>query len=308
MKKLIIGGCGFVGSNLSRILLDKGYSVIVYDNLKYGFYENINELDIEFIEGDINEPDILKNYLMDIDIVFFLATVNIIAAEEDYQKCIDTNVSGLNKILDLIKDYKNIKRFVYTSTSSIYGNNSNIKENSKKDFLNIYAATKYSGECLCQLYQNKYNIPVTIVRYTNIFGPNHWPDYKYCGVIGKFIGSALKNENLKINGDGNQTRDFIYVDDACEITILASLSNKTINCDINVGYGVSYSIKYIAEIIIKMTNSKSKILQTNKRKIDNIINRRLNISKINNKLKYKNKFDIISGIEKTIQWQLTIKK
>ncbi len=301
MKKLVIGGSGFVGSVVTEKLLERGHQVIVYDNLQFGYHKNIQDLDVEFIKGDILNPESLESYLSEVDVVYFLATMNIIAAENNYQECINTNVLGLNRILDIIKKYKNIKRFVYTSTSSIYGNNSNITEDSKTEFLNIYSTTKYSGECLCRLYSNNENIPITIIRYTNTYGKNQRPESKFCGVIGKFIEKAVKGQNIEINGQGNQIRDFMYVDDAANLTIELSNMESTLGQDINLNTKKSYTISEIANIVKDKTDSDSEIINISERKIDNIKFRKLNNDKLLSFIDF-NFTTIEDGIQKTIDW------
>lgn len=301
MKKLVIGGAGFVGSILVEKLIERGFDVIVFDNLKFGYTKNISNLPIEFIEGDVMNPKILEDYLKDVDVIYYLATVNIIAAENDYTDCIVNNINGLNHVLDVVSKFDNIKRFVYTSTSSIYGNGVDIVEDSKTEFLNIYAATKYSSECLCRLYENTKNLPLTIIRYTNIYGKNQRPESPYCGVIGKFLKSALSGENIQINGDGSQFRDFMYVDDAANLTIELSLNGEAIGEDYNFNTNKSFTILEVAKLIKKITNSDSEIITIPERKIDNIKYRKLK----NDKLLKLIDFDFIeieSGLIKTMEW------
>lgn len=301
MKKLVIGGSGFVGSVIVEKLLERGFDVIVFDNLRFGNYKNIENLPVKFINGDVLNPEVLEEYIDQIDVVYYLATVNIIAAENDYSDCINNNVNGVNKVLEVVSKYKNIKRFVYTSTSSIYGNGTDIVEETKKDFLNIYAATKYAGESLCRLYENTENLPLTIIRYTNVYGKNQRPESPYCGVIGKFIEKSVLGEDIQINGDGSQCRDFMYVDDVANLTIDLGFMEKTLSQEINFNTNNSLTILEIAELIKKTTNSQSKIITIPERKIDNIKYRKLNNDKLLSFVDF-NFTDIKEGIDKTIEW------
>lgn len=302
MKKLVIGGSGFVGSILSEQLLERGYDVIVFDNMKYGSKKNIKDLNVKLIYGDIFEPEILREYMDDVDTVYFLSTVNIIAGEENYSECINTNIYGLNKVLEIIKNYKHIKRFVYTSTSSIYGNNEKITEDSVKKFMNIYSTTKYAGECISELYYNTENVPLTVIRYTNVYGRNQRPESKYSGVIIKFIESALKGEDIIITGDGNQSRDFIHVEDVARLTIDLSEMDNTIGKSINIGSGNSCTISYVANIVKELCDSDSKIIRTDKRKIDNILYRKLDIRYLESFINTDLKYNLRTGIKDTIKW------
>lgn len=301
MKKLVIGGSGFVGSVLVDKLLEMGHKVIAFDNLRFGYFDNIKNLDVEFIKGDIRDAEELKNHIDEVDTVYFLATVNIIAAENDYKDCIETNVIGLNNILDMIKNKPNIKRFIYTSTSSVYGNGVDIVEDSNKEFLNIYATTKYQGECLCRLYEKTENLPLTIIRYTNIYGRNQRPESSFCGVIGRFIEKAVKNEKIEINGDGKQLRDFMSVEDATELTIRLSLMESTLGQDINLNTNMSYGILDIARLVKRITESDSEIVSISERKIDNIKYRKLKNEKLKTYIDWKF-LDIEEGIKQTVNW------
>lgn len=301
MKKLVIGGSGFVGSIIVEKLLERGFDVIVFDNLRFGNYKNIENLPIKFINGDVLNPEVLEEYIDQIDVVYYLATVNIIAAENDYSDCINNNVNGVNKVLEVISKHKNIKRFVYTSTSSIYGNGTDIVEETKKDFLNIYSTTKYAGESLCRLYENTKNLPLTIIRYTNVYGKNQRPESPYCGVIGKFIEKSVSGKDIQINGDGSQCRDFMYVDDVANLTIDLGFMEKTLSQEINFNTNNSLTILEIAELIKKTTNSQSKIITIPERKIDNIKYRKLKNDKLLSFVDF-NFTDIKEGIDKTIEW------
>lgn len=301
MKKLVIGGAGFVGSVLVEKLLERGFEVIVFDNLRFGYSDNVKDLPVEFITGDVLNPKILHLYMEQVDVVYYMATVNIIAAENDYSDCITNNITGVNNILDIVSKYKHIKRFVYTSTSSIYGNGVDIEEDSKTDFLNIYAATKYAGECLCRLYENTTNLPLTIIRYTNVYGKNQRPNSPYCGVVGKFIEKAVLGKNIEINGDGKQYRDFMYADDAANLTIDLSMLESSIGEDINFNTNNSLTILEVAQMVKKLTNSTSEIVTIPERKIDNIKYRKLKNDKLLSLIDVEF-VDIETGITETIKW------
>lgn len=301
MKKLVIGGSGFVGSVLVEKLLERGFEVIVFDNLRFGYSKNIEHLPVQFIKGDVLNPKVLEDYMDQVDVVYYLATVNIIAAENDYSDCINNNITGVNNVLEIVSKYKNIKRFVHTSTSSIYGNGVGITEDSKREFLNIYAATKYSSECLCSLYESTKNLPLTIIRYTNTYGKNQRPESPYCGVIGRFVEKAVLGEEIKINGDGKQYRDFMYVDDVANLTIDLSLMEETIGQDINFNTNNSVTILEVAELVKKLTNSNSEIVTVPERKIDSIKYRKLKNDKLLSLIDI-DFIDIESGLNKTIEW------
>jgi UDP-glucose 4-epimerase len=198
-----------------------------------------------------------------------------------------------------------IERIVYTSTSSIYGNPQTlpIAEDDRKSFLSFYSASKFSAEVYAKAFHEVHGLPVSIVRYSNVYGYNQSPSNPYCGVIGKFIDAAFKNEDIRIHGDGEQTRDFTFVTDAVDATISAAIYDKAIGNEYNIGTGVEISVNKLAELIIQITGSKSSIVHIDKRDIDNIRRRVVNIEKTRHDLKYQPLVTLKNGLTETISWQ-----
>ena len=152
-------------------------------------------------------------------------------------------------------------RVVYTSTSSVYGNPRYIPilEEELPKFLNFYSSSKYAGESYAHTFYEMYVVPVTILRYSNVYGPNQSPRNPYCGVIGKFLTAAMQGQPLNIHGDGEQTRDYTFVDDAIEATIQAALCPKALGEVYNVGTEVETSVNRLAHLVFEVTKSSSPI-------------------------------------------------
>ncbi|MCT6925663.1 NAD-dependent epimerase/dehydratase family protein [Metasolibacillus sp.] len=303
---VVTGGAGFVGSNLVKMLRENtDNEIIVIDDLFSGSIENLKGLDVEFVEGSVLNSDLLNKYITKDAMIYHLAARNIIASAVDPRKDMETNIQGTFNVLEVAKN-NFAKRVLYTSTSSIYGNPKYlpINEEDSVSFLNFYSVSKYAGEAYAKVFYEAYNLPITVVRYSNVYGYNQRSSNPYSGVIGKFIDSALKNSMLNIHGDGEQTRDFTFVEDACRATILAAQSYKAIGEAYNIGTGIETSINQLASIIINLTDSKSDVQSIEKRDIDNLRRRVMNIEKMRYQLKFSPAYTLNKGLQKTIEWQL----
>lgn len=301
---LVTGGAGFVGSNLVKILC-KSYSaqVIVLDDLFTGNRNFLNGLNVEFVHGSVEDQALVEELVKKVDVVFHIAARNIIVSNANPREDLMVNVVGTFNVLEACKK-NGIERLVYSSTASVYGNPKYlpIPEDGNKSFLSFYSASKFSGEVYCQAFYEVFNVPVSVVRYSNVYGFNQLPSNPYCGVIGKFIESSVKGDTIKIHGDGEQTRDYTFVDDAVEATIQAAINPRAIGQIYNIGTGVETSVKRLAEVINATTGSSSKIEYIDKRDIDNIRKRYMNIDKIRHELKFSPLTRLEDGLEKTINW------
>jgi UDP-glucose 4-epimerase len=303
---LVTGGAGFVGSNLVNRLVEEGANVTVLDDLFTGRRENIAYLDdIEFIEGSVTDFDLLEKIMAKKQLIFNLAVRNIIVSVLSPRLDFKVNTEGTFNVLLAAKE-KGIERVIYSSSASIYGNPRYIpiNEDDSISTLNPYAASKLSGENYCFAFYETYRLPVSIVRYTNVYGINQSPINPYCGVVSKFFESVMKGEPPQIHGDGEQTRDFTYIDDAVEATLMAALNPKAEGEVFNVGTGKETSINELADKILALSDSKAKPVYIDRRDIDNIRRRVLNIEKIRRVLNWVPKITLTAGLKKTYLWLL----
>jgi UDP-glucose 4-epimerase len=301
---LVTGGAGFVGSNLVKALVEKyGADVHVIDDLFTGSLDNLKEIDYEFIHGSIEDDKLVEKAVNGMDIVFHLASRNIILSNTNPREDLNVNVKGSFNVFEACKKHC-VARVVYTSTSSVYGEPETmpLREDDQKSFLNFYSASKYSAEVYAKTFFEVFHLPVTIIRYSNVYGPHQSPENPYCGVIGKFIAAALANKPLKIYGNGSQTRDYTYVDDAVSATIAAAIHPEAVGDDYNIGTGCETSVNQLAHSILKITGSSSTIEHVNNRDIDNISRRSININKAINDLRYQPRYSIAEGLKKTVNW------
>ena len=253
MKYVVTGGAGFIGSHLTKILVDQGHKVTVIDNLRTGKKENLESMKekIIFVKGDILDNKLLNETIMDVDGVFHqaaLASVQDSFSKPDEYN--EVNVNGTENILKLAK--KNDFKIVYASSSSVYGNPESIpiKESDSKNPINPYAETKLRKEELAIKY-SKMGVKVIGLRYFNVFGKGQ--SREYAGVLKLFLEKIRDGLAPKINGDGTQFRDFVYVEDVARANIM-SMKSDVDHEFFNVGTNTSITILDLAKTIIKYSN------------------------------------------------------
>jgi len=306
MKILVTGGAGFIGSNLVKTLLNTyKANVIVVDNLANGDFSRLGSNEnLTVIDCDVLDLDIYKSYLSDVDYVFHMACTQISKANNIPFIDLNTNAASTLKLLEYFKSHHSprLKKFIYTSSCSIYGNfNGSISENSPPNISSMYAATKYLAENYVSLYNKQYNIPTTIVRYSNVYGYNQTPKDKVCGVIGKYIYNAIHDMPLVVFGDGKYTRDYTFIDDAVDATLLTAFNNISTGNVYNISTNISYSVMDIIEVIKKYYPDLV-IEYNNLRDIDNITDRLISYDHLMHDFNWNPKHQLLDGIEKTINW------
>ena len=254
MKYVVVGGAGFIGSNIVDKLVEQNHEVVVIDNLSTGKRENINpKVKLEYI--DISDPKQDKNMtevMKGADSVFLLAAKARVqpSIEEPVEYEVNNTIGTLN-VLKCASD-AGVRRVVYSASSSAYGNTEKLPsvESDPVNPLSPYGAQKYYGEVMCKMFSEVYGLETVSLRYFNIYGERQNVGGAYAMVIGIFVDQLLKGEPMTIKGDGEQRRDFTYVGDVVNANILASQSEKVGNGEvINIGNGDNRSINEIADMI-----------------------------------------------------------
>ena len=261
---LITGGAGFIGSNLAEYLLKyNAKNVVVLDDLSNGHLYNIAPFlelsNFKFIEGDIRDFETCKNAMLDIDIVFHQAALGSVPRSiNDPITSNEVNVSGFLNVLTAVKDSKSVKKMVYAASSSTYGDSKSLPkvEDVVGKPLSPYAITKYVNELYADVFSKTYGIHTVGLRYFNVFGPKQDPNGAYAAVIPLFFKAALSNETVFINGEGDQTRDFTFIENVIQANIKAAFSNLERHEVFNVAVGERISIMRLWETIKDLTASK----------------------------------------------------
>ena len=307
MKILVTGGAGFIGSSLvNRLLIDYNCTVIVVDNLVNGDFSRLIKSDnLITINESVLNLDSYSSYLNEVDYIFHLACIQISKSSNIPFLDLETNAISTLNILEHLRKNKNanLKKFIYTSSCSVYGNSliTPVTEKVPVNISSVYAATKYLGENYTNLYHKNYNIPITIIRYSNVYGYHQTPKDKVCGVIGKFIYNAMNSLPLTIYGDGIHTRDYTFIEDAIDATLLAALNEKALGQTYNISTNSNYSVNDLIQII-KLFYPDLYISYESPRIIDNIVDRLISYDTIQKELNWKPKYTLEDGIQKTINW------
>ena len=305
-RVLITGGAGFIGTNLSNKLINDGYEVIIIDDLSSGYRDLIHEQAI-FVEGSIvDELALSKCFEYNPDYVIHLAALFANQNSVDHPD-LDLSVNGLGmiKVLDWCHR-TGVSKVVYASSSCVYGNKKKMLE-SDEDFHpdTPYAITKLLGERYAQFWAKHHNLNITSVRLFNVYGPGDFPGV-YRSVLPNFIKLAIDNKPLIITGNGEETRDFCYIEDTVNGICLVLFGKTEPGSIFNIATGKKTPIIKIANYINFCCNNKAGIVFKKKRNWDVVKHRQADISKIQSLLGYTANTDIQNGIKNTCNWLMKI--
>ncbi len=309
-RVLVTGGAGFVGSNLVAAIVKAGGKVTVLDDLFTGNLANIDSgINYDFVQGSVADYALVRKLMSGVDYVAHLAARNIIVSTKNPRDDFETNIGGTLNILMAARETKP-KGIVYSSSASIYGNPRilPIVEDETPLTFSPYSVSKLAGENYCYAFYETFYVPVSVVRYSNIYGPKQNPSNPYCGVISKFIMAIDDNKPIQIHGDGYQTRDFTYVDDAVSGTLLALLSPRADGMIFNIGAGFETSILQLIDILSSIMHKEAICENIDRRDIDNIRRRVLNIERIRTRLRWQPQVTLRDGLKRTVDWYLSLSK
>lgn len=262
MKFLITGGAGFIGSNLSAALVANGDQVRVLDNFSSGNRRNLAGIEdrIELIEGDIRDYWTVLQAVDGVDYVLHQAALP--SVPRSVKNPLTSNEVNINGTLHVLEAAKNagVKKFVMASSSSVYGESEELPkhEGMRPSPLSPYAITKLTCEYYLKVYWELYRFPTVALRYFNIFGPNQDPQSQYAAVIPKFITSLLENEPPTVFGDGEQSRDFTYIDNCVQANILAATNDKIVGDYFNVACGGQFTLNDLLDKLREIIGTDTK--------------------------------------------------
>jgi UDP-glucose 4-epimerase len=261
VKILITGGSGFIGSHIVEHYQDIADEIRVLDNLRTGYRRNLDGLKHVFIEGSVTDRDAVAKAVEGVDYVFHLAA--LVSVPESMAKpgeCVDINVHGLLHVLEA-SAAAGVKKLVFASSAAIYGDNPAVPklESMLPEPKSPYAITKLDGEYYLDLFHRERGLETAAIRFFNVFGPRQDPKGAYAAAVPIFIEKALKGEDITVHGDGEQTRDFIYVKDIVGALSFA-VETPGVTGVFNAGYGGQITINELAGKIIASAGSASRIL------------------------------------------------
>ncbi|SET76992.1 UDP-glucose 4-epimerase [Oceanobacillus limi] len=303
---LITGGAGFVGSQLVKEIISYSDHVYVIDDLSTGSLSSLpNSSKLTVIVKPINDEKTLNEIIPQVDYIYHLACSNLTQSINDLDHDLNTNLlDGYLLLKKIVTLNPTIKRFIYTSTASVYSQAEKLP--TPEDYYNItlpYAASKFAFEHYCQVFNHIYDIPTTILRLSNLYGPGQLTSNPYCGVVATFFECAMEGKPLPIYGDGYQTRDFTFIDDGIAALLLTTTTPKAIGKVYNVGTGIETDILTLANSIQEIVKVDSKhVVFKQERSIDVVIRRRINAEKISNDLKWKSQTPLLEGLYRTFLW------
>lgn len=319
---LVTGVAGFIGSNLLETLLKLNQTVVGLDNFATGFQHNLDEVQslvsveqwarFRFIKGDIRNLDDCQKACLGIDYVLHQAALGSVPRSiADPINTNSTNIDGFLNMLVAARDAQ-VSSFTYAASSSTYGDHPALPkvEDTIGNPLSPYAVTKYVNELYADVFARTYGFHTIGLRYFNIFGKRQTPDGAYAAVIPKWTAAMIKGEDVYINGDGDTSRDFNFIENAVQANILAAIANDEAKNQVyNVAVGGRTTLNALFEALKKHLAENG--VEYNKAAVyrdfraGDVRHSQADISKIKNKLGYDPKFNIIQGIEKAMPWYVT---
>ncbi len=303
MKIIVTGGAGFIGSHIVEYWDSQKAEVHVIDNLRSGYKSNIEKFNkVIFHKASITDRDFVFKVLQNADYVFHLAAfVSVPESIEKPDECAEININGLLNVLDACKEC-GVRKIVFSSSAAIYGDNplSPKTVDMKPDPKSPYGTTKLKGENYLKMYNRSYHLDAVSLRYFNVFGPRQDPNSLYSAAIPVFVNKAIHNEPITVYGNGEQTRDFIFVKDVVNANILAA-TNDSVNGVLNVANGSAISINEIVKLVVEETNSRSKIIYEKQRAGD-IKHSLASIEETKRALNFSPVYNLIAGMRETIKY------
>lgn len=350
MKNILItGGAGFIGSNLTIKLVEKGYNVTVFDNLSRQVHGEDQESELyssikgicTFILGDVcNKKDLKKAVESQDAVIHLAAETGTGQSMYEINRYTHVNILGTANLLEILAEDSNVKKLIVASSRAIYGEGKYLcskkgfvypEARKEKDLSNsifdifssltkkklefvatdelskiapnsIYGITKHQQEQMSMLMGKVLSIPTVSLRYQNVYGPGQSLSNPYTGILSIFSTRLLNGNNIEIYEDGYQSRDFVYIDDVVQATIL-SLENKAANNQVfNVGFGKPISVLDVAKILHQLYDSRGEIIMTNKYRIGDIRHNYADLKKITSLINYRPTIDFLTGVKEFVSW------
>jgi len=306
MDYLVTGGAGFIGSNIVEHLVGQGKSVRVFDNFSTGKHENVRAFvdKAEIVEGDLRDAKSIQQAVTGVRFVLHLGAIpSVTRSVEDPRTTNDVNITGTVNLLLAARD-ADVKRVVFTSSSSVYGDTPTLpkREEMTPSPLSPYAVHKITGEYYSRVFWRLYGLETISLRYFNVFGPRQDPQSQYAAVIPRFITAIMRDQSPVIFGDGKQTRDFSHIENVIDANVAACEAPKeALGESFNVACGGRISLLDLVETVNKILGKKVNPKFDPPRPGD-ILHSQADISKAEKLLGWKPRVGFADGIAKTIAW------
>ena len=301
-QALVTGGAGFVGSHVVAGLIAQGTRVRVLDNLSTGQEQNLADSSVEFVAGDIRDPEILSGAMQGVRWVFHQAAmVSVPASMDDPLGCYEVNLHGTLRVLWAAYQ-AGVQRVVVASSAAVYGEASvPVEEESPKRPLSPYASSKLAMEQAAQLFTRAYGLPTVCLRYFNAYGPRQRPDSPYAAVIPAFIGAMLEGRPATIHGEGDQSRDFVYIGDVVRANLLAAERPEATGGVFNIGSGVSVTILELAGFLQGLFPQAPAPIHGPSREGDIRFSKAV-MDRATKALGYRPEVGMLEGLRSTVEW------
>jgi UDP-glucose 4-epimerase len=301
----VTGGAGFVGSHLVDALVERGASVRVLDNFATGQWANTGRFGdaVQIVEGDLRDAETVHEAMTGVDVVFHLAALpSVTRSVEQPATSHDVNATGTLNVLLAARD-RGIRRVVYASSSSVYGNSDALpkREDMPAHPLSPYAVSKHAGECYCRVFAHVYGLPTISLRYFNVFGPRQNPASHYAGVIARFVAVMARGERPTVFGDGTQSRDFTYVDDAVDATLRAAEAPPHVSGVFNVARGERHTVLELVAVLNEILGTELEPDFAPPRPGE-VAHSQASCEAIAATLGFRPSVGFAEGIERTVQW------
>lgn len=303
---LVTGGAGFIGSHIASALTAAGARVRIIDDLSTGYRENIDEIggDVDFLHASLADEESVRKAVEDVELVFHEAAIPSVPRSVENPR--QTHIASVDSTFSLLlaAREKKVRRVVYAASSSAYGDQPTLPkvETMLPEPLSPYAVAKLVGEHYCQVFTRVYGLETISLRYFNVFGPRQDPSSQYSGVISRFIRALLGDETPVIYGDGEQSRDFTYIDNVVEANLKAAESTNAIGQVINIANGERISLNQLLDVLKDLTGRSDVVAEYQDPRAGDVKHSLADISRARAFLGFEPRVDLRTGLTLTIDW------
>jgi nucleoside-diphosphate-sugar epimerase len=303
---LVTGGAGFIGSHIAAALAASGAKLRIIDDLSTGYRENLEELkgDVDFIEASVADENALRKAVEDVELVFHEAAIPSVPRSVENPR--QTHIASVESTFSLLlaaRD-RNVRRVVYAASSSAYGDQPTLPkvETMLPEPLSPYAVAKLVGEHYCQVFTRVYGLETVSLRYFNVFGPRQDPSSQYSGVISRFISALLSGDQPVIYGDGEQSRDFTYIQNVVDANLKAAESPKAAGQVINIANGERITLNQLLSELMSLTGKSDVVADYEPTRPGDVKHSLADISRARELLSFEPRVDLRTGLQRTMDW------